>query len=473
MNPNRRQPRESYSLPLPPVLILGTILAATFYGLIVTGPLDFQLLRRYCLSHPVAIASVSLFFVGIVGLLLKWQQATRQFGATHRAGSALRRLVTDGEDVPSGQRAQWLAASWQAQTSSIKGSWLGTRIYRAVELQIRRGRRNQLESDLKWLSENDADRQHESYSLLRIINWAMPMLGFLGTVLGISKTLGQLDTQMLATQQQEAMNQLTAGLYVAFDTTAIALILTVFSMFVQFGVNRIETKLLSRIDTDAGDNLIGFLAVDQNDAEESLLNPIRDMTAELLRTVHTIVETQASVWTKSIEESQRQWEQWNTKVAQSAESEIRSGLAEALQAHVKDLTKLQDDGNRQVESRLQQWQTTLSDHARHMQGQQKELSLQTQALHDLVKSTADLQALEETIHEGVDRLENVGRIETAATCIAEAVAMLGTSLERAGAFRGTPIRPRSKKSAAAEDETLSVAVDTRVDSDTSSQRKAA
>ena len=50
---------------------------------------------------------------------------------------------------------------------------------------------------------------------------------------------------MLATAIQTAMEGLLAGLYVAFDTTALALSLSIVLMFVQFFVDRIETQMLS------------------------------------------------------------------------------------------------------------------------------------------------------------------------------------------------------------------------------------
>ena len=49
------------------------------------------------------------------------------------------------------------------------------------------------------------------------------MLGFLGTVIGITQALGDLDPEELANSIQTAMDGLLSGLYVAFDTTAVAL----------------------------------------------------------------------------------------------------------------------------------------------------------------------------------------------------------------------------------------------------------
>ncbi len=445
MNSSRRQQRQSFGLPLPPVLLVGAVLSAAFYGLILTGPLDLAILRRYCLSHPVAIASVCLFSLGIVGLTLKWWSARTQTRVTSKSANALRRLIHEGADVSPNKRPEWLAASWESQPARLQQSWFGARVMSIVDLQISRGRRNQLDADLKSLSEMSADQQHDSYSLLRIINWAMPMLGFLGTVLGISQTLGQLDTKMLATQQQDAMNQLTAGLYVAFDTTAIALVLTVFLMFVQFAVSRLEQGILSEIDAESSDCLIQFLSADPHSAQDSLFAPVREVMENLLEGVREMVHQQSLLWSQSLNESQRQWTNWTGSVWNQVETQFGDRVGHALDKHVTELGKLQEEWSRNQDLRWQQWQTTLSDQARMIQGQQKEMIKQSDSLQKLVESTTDLRKIETTIQESVSNLENVGRIEEATICVGEAVATLATCLERAGVIRGTPIRPRVSK----------------------------
>ena len=442
VNSKRRSQPQSCTLPLPQVLLIGAGLSAAFFGLILYGPLDYTILRRYCLGHPVAIASVCLFIVGMVGLTLKWISALQQTSLTALGASGLQRLVEDGQEIVPKQRPAWLAASWQMQSERIQRSWFGARIAHVLELQISRGRRNQLEADLKSLSELEADRQHDSYSLLRIIHWAMPMLGFLGTVLGISQTLSQLDTATLASQQGDAMNQLTAGLNIAFDTTAIALILTVFSMFVQFAISRLEQSILSDIDSDANQCLIQFLSADPFDAQDNLLTPVREAMEGILTGVRQLATEQASLWSDSLLETQRQWHAWTQDRSEVVETQISQRVGLALDRHVTELSRLQEEGSRHQDLRWQQWQTTLSDQARSIQGQQKEMIKQSDALHKLIESTSDLRKLEETIQASVERLENVGRIEQATTCVGEAVAVLATCLERTGVIRGTPIRPR-------------------------------
>ena len=118
-------------------------------------------------------------------------------------------------------------------------------------------RPTRLDDELKYLADMDAARQHDSYALVRIIIWATPMLGFLGTVVGITQALGDLDPKMLATSIQTAMDGLLAGLYVAFDTTALALSLSILLMFFQFFVDRVESQLLLMVDTRVNEELGG------------------------------------------------------------------------------------------------------------------------------------------------------------------------------------------------------------------------
>ena len=111
-----------------------------------------------------------------------------------------------------------------------------------------------LDDELKYLSDLDVERSHDGYALVRIIIWATPMLGFLGTVIGISEALGGLNVGVDKDFEQ-MMSGLRESLYVAFDTTALALTLSIFLMFGQFLVDRFETQLLNSVDHRANEQI--------------------------------------------------------------------------------------------------------------------------------------------------------------------------------------------------------------------------
>jgi biopolymer transport protein ExbB/TolQ len=99
-----------------------------------------------------------------------------------------------------------------------------------------------------------------SYALPRILVWAIPLLGFIGTVLGISTAVNGFSAFLENTaeidQIKEGIGTVTSGLAVAFDTTLLALFLSVVVMIPLVLVERLESKLLLQIDVYINDKLL-------------------------------------------------------------------------------------------------------------------------------------------------------------------------------------------------------------------------
>jgi len=74
--------------------------------------------------------------------------------------------------------------------------------------------------------EGEADRLDSEMSLLRYIAWAIPAIGFIGTVRGIGDALAQAHRAM-----QGDLSGVTQGLGTAFNSTLIALLLSLVLMF--------------------------------------------------------------------------------------------------------------------------------------------------------------------------------------------------------------------------------------------------
>ena len=99
-----------------------------------------------------------------------------------------------------------------------------------------------------------------SYSVPRILVWAIPLLGFIGTVIGISGAVsgfsGFLENSGDVEQIKEGIGQVTSNLGLAFDTTLLALFLSVLVMIPLVLVERYESDLLLGIDVFISDKLI-------------------------------------------------------------------------------------------------------------------------------------------------------------------------------------------------------------------------
>ena len=85
------------------------------------------------------------------------------------------------------QAASHWTSSLEQLPRSLDGNHLVKRLKEIVHRQSQRGSSKLLADDLREISNRDADAAHDSYGLVRIISWAIPMLGVLGTVIGITQ----------------------------------------------------------------------------------------------------------------------------------------------------------------------------------------------------------------------------------------------------------------------------------------------
>lgn len=76
--------------------------------------------------------------------------------------------------------------------------------------------------------ENDEAYMEATYNLLKTFIWAIPVLGFIGTVLGLSEAIGGfgavISTGADMAQLKASLGGVTGGLSTAFETTLIALV---------------------------------------------------------------------------------------------------------------------------------------------------------------------------------------------------------------------------------------------------------
>jgi len=98
---------------------------------------------------------------------------------------------------------------------------------------------------------NNYDELETSYSLIRVLLWTMPIIGFIGTVLGVGQAVGGFGSFLSSANDiseiKNGLTGVTSGLGIAFDSTLIALLLSVLLMIVtssveQFEINQIRNN---------------------------------------------------------------------------------------------------------------------------------------------------------------------------------------------------------------------------------------
>lgn len=102
------------------------------------------------------------------------------------------------------------------------------RIERALSNLKNIGQVSDVSNILKTQADYDEEQITSSYSLVNGFVWAIPVLGFIGTVLGLSQAISAFGLTLQAGGDLSGIKQslqgVTAGLATAFETTLIALV---------------------------------------------------------------------------------------------------------------------------------------------------------------------------------------------------------------------------------------------------------
>src|SRR5262249_24869032 len=149
----------------------------------------------------------------------------------------------NGQVVPVEDAPRLLAG-----LAKLPGRWKNTylvgRVADVLEFLCSRRSARELDDQLRALVYADALALEGSYALTRFIPWAIPILGFLGTVLGITGAITGIAPEKL----EQDLSAVTDGLALAFDATALGLGLTMITMFLSFLVERSEQGVLEAVD---------------------------------------------------------------------------------------------------------------------------------------------------------------------------------------------------------------------------------
>lgn len=406
-------------------LILGLGATAGFYGLLYRGPLHHKLMLRYFAGHPINMIETALFFIGLAALILKLFELLGEFGAIS--------FVSLGESAggqPVSKSREWLESLAQLP-ARVRNSYLGRRLRGALEAVQQRGSAESLPEELKYLSDMAAGQAQDSYALVRIIIWATPMLGFLGTVVGITDALGDLGRELGGSEGggslNTAMQGLLAGLYVAFDTTAIALCFSIALMFIQFMLDRGESQLLSSVDQLASDELGGRFEMIGLSSDPNV-QIMHRLSQGVLKTTEQLVERQAELWQRSITAAHTQWQTVSLKSTEQMQTALAAALSQALGQFAAQLGKTEQTSTEQLAARWEQWQTVLSQNARILHAQQQELVKQGELMTQAVRVTGDVIQLEKALNENLSALAGAKHFEDMVMTLSAAIHLLTTRL---------------------------------------------
>ena len=392
-------------------LLWGTGLAFCFFSLIQRGVIRDEYVVRYLAGHWVEYIEVGLFCVGLSSLAMKLLSTLRQKKSL--ADCSLPVALSGGQH-PS--EAQGLQRHLLESVSDEQG-YLPKRLRDGLDFVTRTGKADDLEDHLKYLADVDGARAHASYGLVRFIVWAIPIMGFLGTVIGITVAIATLSPTEL-----ENISGVVAGLGTAFDTTATALALSMVLMFSQFVVERMEQSFLDQVDEQAWDSLAGRFQTD-GIADGSALAVAR-LGDAVGRSSAQLIEAQTQSWHELQNVALKSLENVFGGLGDRLRDTLSDSLGDTLDAWRESLVEAHRELANERDGRWERAGQTMADAAVAFDKQQAAVADQAVALEKVISMLHEIVAMEQKLESNLNAVTASGRFEEAIISLSAATQLL-------------------------------------------------
>ena len=148
---------------------------------------------------------------------------------------------------------------------------LTKRIHNALANLKNIGRAGDVDEILRTQADNDEAVVDSSYTVVRGLIWAIPVLGFIGTVQGLSGALGSfwgvVSKADEVTEMRGALQGVTGGLSTAFETTLIGLVAALAIHLVMIFVRRREEQFLDACKDYCQKHVVGRLRLSMDESQ--------------------------------------------------------------------------------------------------------------------------------------------------------------------------------------------------------------
>lgn len=192
----------------------------------------------------------------------------------------------------------------QQRVRHFEHSAIFRRVYRVLHHVRSVPRKEGVHELLDYQAQIDVKKLDASYTVLQVFLWAIPILGFIGTVLGIAEAVrefaGFIQTAEGAVQfnaqMRGALAGVTSGLGVAFNTTFLALVLAIPVMLLTSLLQKSEEELLLEIEEYCLGELLprlSFVPAGEvvNESFEEHLNRLQQLSSTWLKQFEPLVRS--------------------------------------------------------------------------------------------------------------------------------------------------------------------------------------
>lgn len=313
------------------------------------------------------------FFWALAMLYLKWQKLRHQ-----RRAFYIDVLPQEISKEINRDNVSEFIDRFYTFPSRLRDSMIVNRLRKSLELfEVGRGN-GDVGNMMNAQSNIDSARIGGSYAIVKVFLWAIPILGFIGTVLGLSQAIGAID--LSNTKEVErilaSLGNVTSGLGTAFDTTLLGLVLALFLNFPMNALAKAEDDNLNDIDAFCNEVLLPRL----NDGGGG--NPL---AAAIGGEAGAFVEALASAMNKAQEEFLKDLRAVSERISEQAQNLDKRADAHANQVAAefsKNMTVMRES----VTGNMNDMLTRSSDYIRT-------LATGLQGLNNVLKELGEKQVL--------------------------------------------------------------------------------
>jgi biopolymer transport protein ExbB/TolQ len=223
---------------------LAVLMTGVFYAVLypfqdnwIAGSFFFNRNRE----TPACIVFLSCWSAAILGI--KWSKLRMQ-----RRSLRISVVPDDPEFVLTPQNVDEVFQRIHEHVDDSRQFVVFHRITSALSNLRNLGRVTDVGDILRAQSETDESAMETSYSLLQGFVWAIPVLGFIGTVEGLSVAIGGFGAVLSSSsdfeQIKSALRGVTGGLSTAFETTLHGLVAALVIQLTQTGLKKGEEEFL-------------------------------------------------------------------------------------------------------------------------------------------------------------------------------------------------------------------------------------
>ncbi len=332
---------------------------------------------------PVPFPTTFLMFWAIAILVLKWLNLKKQKDAM-----LLDVLPTEvSPEITIGSIDRFIEHINELPGAS-GDTFLVNRVVRGIEhFRVRKSAAETV-TMMESQSAIDANNVAGSYTILKVFIWSLPILGFIGTVMGVSSAVASLASSLSGGGNMDAMKtalqDVFGGLGTAFDTTLLALIMSMLVKIPASALQKSEEDLISSVDEYCNENLL------------RRLNDGREGGAERGAGSASSPE-ESDVFRKAVEQAlgthHAEMEQWLSKLDKIGShltdqvsqgwDKVNKRIEDQQQKHVKLLHEQQLDQQARLQAQLDQ----MANAADKIQTTLTKLAEQTATLQTQVNET--------------------------------------------------------------------------------------